>query len=156
MKSMACCNYFIGVLGLVISALIMDASAAFSLDFTETGPGAGFWPFALGIALGTAAVILLIYTFFNRERLKEEKVPLFMPANRRVYLLLGMIGTYCFLITLLGFYPASAVLIPCIMALMGEASRKTVILTTFCALIFIYLVFGVVLHTQMPQSIFWE
>lgn len=156
MKSKACCIYFIGVLGLVISAFIMDASVTFSLDSTETGPGAGFWPFALGVALGTAAVILLIYTFFNRERLKEEKVLLFMPANRRVYLLLGMIETYCFLITLFGFYPASAILIPCIMALMGEAIRKTVILTTFGALIFIYLVFGIVLHTQMPQSIFWE
>ncbi len=45
MNNMAVCNYIVGVLGAVIGGLIMQAAAAFPLEFTENGPGPGFWPF---------------------------------------------------------------------------------------------------------------
>ena len=48
MNNMAVCNYIVGVLGAVIGGLIMQAAAAFPLEFTENGPGPGFWPFTLG------------------------------------------------------------------------------------------------------------
>ena len=38
MNNMAVCNYIVGVLGAVIGGLIMQAAAAFPLEFTENGP----------------------------------------------------------------------------------------------------------------------
>ena len=35
MNNMAVCNYIVGVLGAVIGSLIMQAAAAFPLEFTE-------------------------------------------------------------------------------------------------------------------------
>ena len=55
---------------------------------------------------------------------------------------------------LLGCYPAAALLIIATMKLMDYNIKKGILLTTVLTLAFIYLVFGVLLHTKMPQSLF--
>lgn len=156
MKNMAVCNYIISLLGFLIGGGIMNAASEFPLEFTMNGPGPGFWPFSLGVALFLAAVILLIYTFWHKEDLSQTRVALMLPANKRVYLMMAVIAVYCLLINLLGFYPASAVLIPVVMYLMDYHNKKVMVITTICTIIFIYLVFGELLHTKMPQSMFLE
>ena len=154
MNNMTICNYIVGVVGMVIGGLIMNASAAFPMQFTENGPGPGFWPFSLGCALAVAAVVLLIFTFSKRADLSGQKVNLTTPANKRVYIMMGLVVVFCVLINLLGFYPAAAVLIVATMKLMDYHNKKGILLTTVLTLAFIYVVFGVLLHTKMPQSIF--
>ena len=154
MNNMTICNYIVGVVGVVLGALIMSAAAVFSMQFTENGPGPGFWPFSLGCALAVAAVVLLAFTFTKRADLSGQKVNLNTPANKRVYIMMGLVVAFCVLINLLGFYPAAAVLIVATMKLMDYHNKKGILLTTVLTLAFIYLVFGVLLHTKMPQSIF--
>ncbi len=154
MNNMTICNYIVGLLGAIIGGMIMRASAAFSLEFTDNGPGPGFWPFSLGCAMAVAAVVLLLYTFSNRADLSGQKVTLTTAANKRVYMMMGLVVLFCVLINLLGFYPAAAVLIIAVMRLLDYKAVKGIVLTTVLTLAFIYLVFGLLLHTQMPQSIF--
>lgn len=156
MKNMANCNFVVSILGMMIGAAIMNAASEFPLEFTENGPGAGFWPFALGTALTIAAVVLLIYTISNKKELSEELVALTLPANMRVYMMMAIIVVYVGLINVLGFYPASALLIPVTMKLMDFHNKKVIAMTTVGTIAFIYLVFSVLLHTQMPQSMFLE
>lgn len=156
MNNMAVCNYIVGVLGAIIGGLIMQASAQFPLEFTENGPGPGFWPLSLGAVLCAVAVFLLIYTFWNRSDLAAEDVALTGVGNKRVYVMMGLVVLFCVLINLLGFYPASSLLIIAIMRLMDYRNIKVIVLTTVLTLVFIYLVFGMLLHTTMPQSIFLE
>ena len=156
MKNMANCNFVVSILGMMIGAAIMNAASEFPLEFTENGPGAGFWPFALGTALTIAAVVLLIYTISNKKELSKELVALTLPANMRVYMMMAIIVVYVGLINVLGFYPASAILIPATMKLMDFHNKKVIAMTTFGTIAFIYLVFSVLLHTQMPQSMFLE
>ena len=131
MNNMAVCNYIVGVLGAVIGGLIMQAAAAFPLEFTENGPGPGFWPFALGAVLGAVSVLLLLYTFINKTDLHGVKVQLSSTGNK-------------------------ALMIAAVMRLMDYRNYKVIGLTTVLCLLFIYLVFGMLLHTQMPQSVFME
>lgn len=154
MNNMTICNYIVGILGTVIGGLIMRAAAAFPLEFTENGPGPGFWPFALGVALAAAAIILLIFTFMKRADLAQQKVNLATAANKRVYIMMGLVVLFCVLMNLVGFYPAAAILIVAIMKLMDYHKIKGIALTTVLTLAFIYIVFGLLLHTKMPQSIF--
>ena len=154
MNNMTICNYIVSVVGMVLGALIMNAAAAFPMQFTENGPGPGFWPFSLGCALAVAAVVLLAFTFTKRADLSGQRVSLNTPANKRVYIMMGLVVVFCVLINLLGFYPAAAALIVATMKLMDYHNKKGILLTTVLTLAFIYLVFGVLLHTQMPQSIF--
>ena len=156
MKNMANCNFVVSILGMMIGAAIMNAASEFPLEFTENGPGAGFWPFALGAALTIAAVVLLIYTISNKKELSKELVALTLPANMRVYMMMAIIVVYVGLINVLGFYPASALLIPATMRLMDFQNKKVIAMTTVGTIAFIYLVFSVLLHTQMPQSMFLE
>ena len=156
MKNMANCNFVVSILGMMIGAAIMNAASEFPLEFTENGPGAGFWPFALGTSLTIAAVVLLIYTISNKKELSKELVALTLPANMRVYMMMAIIVVYVGLINVLGFYPASALLIPATMKLMDFHNKKVIAMTTVGTIAFIYLVFSVLLHTQMPQSMFLE
>ena len=139
---------------MVLGALIMSAAAAFPMQFTENGPGPGFWPISLGCALAVAALVLLAFTFMKRADLAQQKVNLTTTANKRVYIMMGLVVLFCVFINLLGFYPAAALLIIATMKLMDYHDKKGIILTTVLTLAFIYLVFGVLLHTKMPQSIF--
>lgn len=154
MNNMTICNYIVGVVGMVLGALIMSAAAAFPMQFTENGPGPGFWPFSLGCALAVAAVVLLFFTFMKRADLAQQKVNLTTAANKRVYIMMGLVVLFCVFINLLGFYPAAALLIIATMKLMDYHNKKGILLTTVLTLAFIYLVFGVLLHTKMPQSLF--
>lgn len=156
MKNMANCNFVVSIMGMMIGAAIMNAASEFPLEFTENGPGAGFWPFALGTALTIAAVVLLIYTISNKKELSKELVALTLPANMRVYMMMAIIVVYVGFINVLGFYPASALLIPATMKLMDFHNKKVIAMTTVGTIAFIYLVFSVLLHTQMPQSMFLE
>ena len=153
MNNMTICNYIVGVVGMVLGALIMSAAAAFPMQFTENGPGPGFWPFSLGCALAVAAVVLLFFTFMKRADLAQQKVNLTTAANKRVYIMMGLVVLFCVFINLLGFYPAAALLIIATMKLMDYHNKKGILLTTVLTLAFIYLVFGVLLHTKMPQSL---
>ena len=156
MNNMAVCNYIVGVLGAVIGGLIMQAAAAFPLQFTENGPGPGFWPFSLGAVLCAVAVFLLLYTFANKTDLAGEQVALTTTGNKRVYMMMGLVVLFCVLLNLLGFYLAAVVLIPLIMRLMDYRNTKVIALTTVLTLVFIFLVFGLLLHTQLPQPIFLQ
>ena len=127
MNNMAVCNYIVGVLGAVIGGLIMQAAAAFPLEFTENGPGPGFWPFTLGMVLGAVSVLLLLYTFINKTDLHGVKVQLSSTGNKRVYLMMGFVVLFCVLISILGFYPAAALMIPAVMRLMDYRNYKVIV-----------------------------
>ena len=154
MNNMTICNYIVGIVGMVLGGLIMSAAAAFPLQFTENGPGPGFWPFSLGCALAVAALVLLVFTFTKRADLVQQKVNLTTAANKRVYIMMGLVVLFFVFINLLGFYPAAALLIIATMKLMDYHNKKGILLTTVLTLAFIYLVFGVLLHTKMPQALF--
>ena len=156
MVSMKSCNFVVVVLGLLIGGAIMGASARFPMDITEQGPGPGFWPFLLGLALAVAAVSLAFYTACHRNELAEEKVSLGTAANRQVYVMMGLIAGFCVLVLLIGFYLSAMLLIPCIMYRLECRNKKQMLLTALCVTLFIYLVFGQLLHTSLPSSVFLE
>lgn len=156
MKNMETCNYLISILGTLIGAAIMMAASEFPLEFTENGPGPGFWPFSLGTAILLTAVVLLVYTISNKAQLRNQLIALSLAGNKRVYMMMGIVAVYCPLISVLGFYTASAVLIPAVMKLMDYHDKKVIAMTTVGTIVCIYVIFSVLLHTQMPQSIFLE
>ena len=156
MVSMKFCNFVVFVMGMVIGGAIMGASAGFPMEITEQGPGPGFWPFLLGLALTVAALVLAVYTLCHRQELTEEKVTLGTAANRQAYVVMVLIVLFCGLIHLIGFYAAAVVLIPCIMHRLECRDKKLMLFTAVGVTLFIYLVFGQLLHTSLPSSVFLE
>ncbi len=156
MVSMKLCNFVVFVIGMVIGGAIMGASAGFPMEITDQGPGPGFWPFLLGLALTVAALVLAVYTLCHRQELTVEKVALGTGANRQVYVVMALIVCFCGLIYLIGFYAAAVVLIPCIMYRLECRDKKLMLFSAVGVSLFIYLVFGQLLHTSLPSSVFLE
>ena len=156
MVSMKLCNFVVFLMGVVIGGAIMGASAGFPMEITEQGPGPGFWPFLLGLALTVAALVLVVYTLCHRKELTVEKVILGTAANRQVYVMMALLVLFCGLIHLIGFYAAAVVLIPCIMHRLECRDKKLMLFTAVGVTLFIYLVFGQLLHTSLPSSVFLE
>ena len=156
MVSMKLCNFVVFVMGMAIGGAIMGASAGFPMEITEQGPGPGFWPFLLGLALTLAALVLAVYTFCHRQELTEEKVNLGTAANRQVYVVMVLVVLFCGLIHLVGFYAAAVILIPCIMYRLECRDKKLMLFTAVGVTLFICLVFGHLLHTSRPSSVFLE
>ena len=156
MVSMKLCNFVVFLMGVVIGGAIMGASAGFPMEITEQGPGPGFWPFLLGLALTVAALVLVVYTLCHRQELTVEKVILGTAANRQVYVMMALLVLFCGLIHLIGFYAAAVVLIPCIMHRLECRDKKLMLFTAVGVTLFIYLVFGQLLYTSLPSSVFLE
>ena len=156
MVSMKLCNFVVFVMGLAVGGAIMGASAGFPMEITDQGPGPGFWPFLLGLALTVAALVLAVYTLCHRQELTEEKVALGTGVNRQVYVVMALIVCFCGLIHLIGFYAAAMILVPCIMYRLECRDKKLMPFTAVGVTLFIYLVFGQLLHTSLPSSVFLE
>jgi hypothetical protein len=139
------------VLGVAIWAL----SAGLGIGFKEEGGiSAGTWPAITGGIMVGAALILLVMTLVNRKKYEEMEVVLGLPANRRVYLVMGIMVVYCLLLNVLGLYISGLILIPALMWVLGERNKKKTAIVTIVALAAIYVIFSLILGTKLPEPFF--
>ena len=82
------------------------------------------------------------------------EVVLGLPANRRVYLVMGIMVVYCLLLNVLGLYISGLILIPALMWVLGERNKKKTAIVTVVALAAIYVIFSLILGTKLPEPFF--
>lgn len=156
MFSMLVCNYFVSAVFLVLGGAMAYGALEFPLAMTEHGPGPGFWPFCLGGTLVAVSLFLFCFSLWHREALKARQVAFATEANVPVYKAMGLLVLLCAAIGVLGFFPALAVFIPALMYLLRCRNPRWISGTTVGVILFVYVVFGLVLNTQFPQSVFLE
>lgn len=155
MVNMKKCNYVISAVAAVLGVAILALSAGLGIGFKEEGGiSAGTWPSIMGGVMVGAAVILLIMTLVNRKKYEEMEVTLKLPANRRVYLVMGIMAAYCVLLNILGIYISGVILIPVLMWILGERNKKKMALVTIVILISIFIIFNMILGTKLPEPFF--
>ena len=158
MVNMKKCNYVISAVAAVLGVAIWALSAGLGIGFKEEGGiSAGTWPAITGGIMVGAALILLVMTLVNRKKYEEMEVVLGLPANRRVYLVMGIMVVYCLLLNVLGLYISGLILIPALMWVLGERNKKKTAIVTIVALAAIYVIFSLILgrseeHTSELQS----
>ena len=147
MVNMKKCNYVISAVAAVLGVAIWALSAGLGIGFKEEGGiSAGTWPAITGGIMVGAALILLVMTLVNRKKYEEMEVVLGLPANRRVYLVMG--------IMVLGLYISGLILIPALMWVLGERNKKKTAIVTIVALAAIYVIFSLILGTKLPEPFF--
>ena len=155
MVNMKKCNYVISAVAAVLGAAIWALSAGLGIGFKEEGGiSAGTWPAITGGIMFGAALILLVMTLVNRKKYEEMEVMLGLPANRRVYLVMGIMVVYCLLLNVLGLYISGLILIPVLMWVLGERNKKKTVIVTVAALAAIYVIFSLILGTKLPKPFF--
>ena len=155
MVSMKKCNYVIsavtGVLGVIILILSAQLGTGFKAD---GGISRGTWPAIMGGIMTVAAIVLLVMTLANRKKYEEMEVALKMPANKRVYAVMGVMVLYCVLLRILGIYLSGAVLIPVLMWMLGERDKKKMVIVTAVTLAGVFVIFNLILGTKLPEPFF--
>ena len=155
MVKMKKCNYVISAVAAVLGVAIWALSAGLGIGFKEEGGiSAGTWPAITGGIMVGAALILLVMTLVNRKKYEEMEVVLGLPANRRVYLVMGIMVVYCLLLNVLGLYISGLILIPALMWVLGERNKKKTAIVTVVALAAIYVIFSLILGTKLPEPFF--
>lgn len=153
MDTMKKWNNVISVIAALIGVGIISLSNKFPIK-SGGDPGAGFWPSIIGAILVICAVGLFILNIVHKEKEEKKSVSLNTPANKCVYLMMGIIVIFCIGLYVLGFYISALIFIPAVMHLLGDRNKRNMIMTSVVTVGAVYIIFGLLLKTQLPGPIF--
>lgn len=117
--SMATIEYIVAGLLVLIGALVARNSWQLGAGWSELrGPGAGYFPFWLGLLLCASGLSVIGRTIWRREKLRQR----FIEMVQLVPVLVVFLPTVAYIAGMqwLGFYVASAVFVACFMRFAGN------------------------------------
>ena len=115
-------------------------------------PQAGFFPLLIGLLLGVFSVVLLFQTL-KEKRGETSPAPTPSGRQKRVLLTLGALFCVALFFERLGYLISTFLLIGFLLATVSRQKPWVVITTAFLSSVISYLLFGVVLQTQLPAGI---
>ena len=144
----------------VTAALLLAVAAAFSAGalkyyryWDDTGPGAAFLPFWLGLVMAGLAILLLL----RRARVADAHVD-WLPRGEgrtRVLLVIGATVAFVALLKVVGMILGTAVYLAIVIRFVGRHPWWVALLVGIAAAGFNYLVFARWLRVPFPEGVFW-
>ncbi len=135
--------------GFLILAVLLYRSTASYPEFVQ-GSTAMYVRF-LGGALGVLCMLELVVSFKKKKSTDDGKMHI--AANSvRFWGLLLLLVIYTTVLSMLGFYLASALFLPLAMVLLGAKNPLIILLTSGGVLLFVYLVFAKLLEVSLPMG----
>ena len=128
----------VAALVVIFGLTVLFGSRKLGSGWTSDGPGAGYFPFYIGIILCIAGAGTLYQALFGKKRNTE----IFVDGEqlKRVLVVLIPAAVYVAAIQLVGLYIASAVYIAAFMILLGKFSRfKSVAIALIITVIFFFM-----------------
>ena len=119
MTNMVMSNYVIALIAALVGASIAYTSYGYGIEMSMFGPGAGFWPFILGVALMAVAALLVFDTLRNKKTFQEQQVILITVDNVLVYKMMAIVIAYVIVLPIIGFYLATILFLASAMYLLG-------------------------------------
>jgi Tripartite tricarboxylate transporter TctB family len=126
---------------LVLGAVVIQGSWALGSGWTSDGPGAGYFPFYIGVLVCISGAGTLVQALFGKRRNKE----IFVDSEqlKRVLSVLLPALIYVLAVQFLGLYVASAVYIALFMIVLGKYSRVKSVITALAVNLLFFLMFEV-------------
>jgi hypothetical protein len=114
----------------LLGATVLYGSRKLGSEWTSDGPGAGYFPFYIGLVLTISGVGILYQALFT----KEKNTEVFVDKEQliRVLSVLLPAGVYVVGIQFLGIYLASAIYIALFMVILGKYSWVKSIVAALC------------------------
>ncbi len=123
---------------LMIGAVLVYASWELGAGWTSDGPGAGYFPFYIGIILCISGAGILYHALLGKHKNTEPFIDAWQ--FKRVMSVLVPIGLYILAVQFLGLYIASALYIALFMIILGKFHwGKSVIIALTVTLLFFML-----------------
>ena len=141
-----------GALLLILAALI--AYFAWKLPLgTFQRPGPGFFPLFLAFVLGPLALLLLIPPRMAVPAKKEETVQPSRGERKKIFYILGSLLVYAFCFDKLG-YLGSTFLFFLLLKPLVQKPWGYVLTGSFLVTVISFLIFDILLQSQLPKGIF--
>lgn len=144
-------NYIVAVVLLIVGVGMIVGT----LDFPYHGLadiGGGFWPKLLGGALIVCSVGLALETALKKEK-EEVTIDFHSEGMKRVLIAIGIMIVFSILTLVLGFFVATFFMVISCAILLGERNKIKLIAIPAGVIVFVYVVFEMVLHTNLPTGI---
>jgi putative tricarboxylic transport membrane protein len=120
--------------------------------YTKLGPGAGFFPFWLGLVLGGLALIWLLQLSRSAGRPQNA---VFFPDRRstlRILAILTALGAVTGLLNLLGFQLSMFLFLGFLLMVLGQQKLWLTLVITLLGSVGVYRVFSGYLDVQLPAA----
>lgn len=135
----------------VFSALVVWGSLGLEY-YTKLGPGAGFFPLWLGIAMGALSLVWLVQV--SRRTGKSPKTA-FLPDRSGIVRILAIIASLiaaALIMNLLGFQVTMFLLLVFFLLVLGRQSVWLTVIIALAGSVGVYRVFVGTLDVQLPAS----
>ena len=142
-----------GIIMLIFSVAVMEGGRRMPPSNTF-GPGAGFLPFWLGVAMALLAIILLVTA--TREPARAGG-PSPFPTGRPVVAILetvGALAAFILLLEPLGFLVAIALLTAFLLRVVEREGWTTTLVVAVANAAGLYIVFKILLGVSLPKNLF--
>ncbi|MCR5084261.1 MAG: tripartite tricarboxylate transporter TctB family protein [Succinivibrionaceae bacterium] len=156
MTHMQICNFVIAAITALVGGMIAMTSWGYGVGMTMFGPGAGFWPFILGLMLLLVAALIVYDSLAHAAEYRAQQVVFTAPSDLGVYRLMALVVLYAALMGFIGFYLATCLFIPAMMYLIGSRRPGVMAATTLIFLAVVYLLFTKLLHLMLPLPWFMD
>lgn len=131
----------VAVLLLIISAVVIFEARRLGAGWNSDGPGAGYFPFYIGIVMGVSALGILFQSTIGKQRDTDTFVD--REQLRRVASVFVPAVVYVGAIVFLGIYVASAIYIALFMIVLGKYSAVKSVILGIAVNAFFFLMFEV-------------
>jgi len=125
----------VAVLAFVFGAVLMVEARRLGNGWTSDGPGAGYFPFYIGLIIVVASVGIFYQSVFSKARDTDTFVNRIQAG--RVLSVLVPAAIYVLVAMFLGLYVASAIYIAVFMIVLGKYPRvKSIVLSVIIVAVF--------------------
>ncbi|MEO8022204.1 tripartite tricarboxylate transporter TctB family protein [Polaromonas sp.] len=125
----------------VLGAVVIQGSWKLGSGWTSDGPGAGYFPFYIGIILCISGVGIMIPALFGKK--KNTEVFVDSEQLKRVLSVLLPALVYVLAVQFIGLYVASALYIALFMIILGKYSRVKSVVTALAVNVLFFFMFEV-------------
>jgi hypothetical protein len=136
----------------ILGITVISGSWKLGSGWTSDGPGAGYFPFYIGILLCVAGLGVMYQSLFG----KKKNTDIFVD-NEQLKLVLSVFipaCVYVLAVQFLGMYVASAIYIALFMIILGKFSKVKSILTGLAVVVLFFLMFEVWFKVPLFKGMF--
>jgi putative tricarboxylic transport membrane protein len=149
--SMRTMDIVIALALLVVASVVIADSLRLGMRWGDIeGPGAGYFPFYIGVILAVSSFAVLLRAAFDRREAARTFVS--APAFRQVLAVLVPLIFYVAVIGLVGIYVASALFIALFMGYFGRYSPLKCIAVGACVALFLFGMFEIWFLVPLPKG----
>jgi Tripartite tricarboxylate transporter TctB family len=111
----------VAVILFIVGAVVVFEARRLGAGWTSDGPGAGYFPFYIGLILCIASLGIIYQAWFGKD--KDEGTFVDREQLGRVLQVLLPASVYVLVVVFLGLYVASAIYIALFMIILGKYTR---------------------------------